>query len=87
MWIYGGGYVIGGSSGRGGDGSALARQGLVVVSLNYRLGRLGFFAHPALIAESGGADRYSGISARRSDSGRSTGCTPTSANLAETTAR
>jgi len=32
------------------DGSPLARQGLVVVSLNYRLGRLGFFMHPALTA-------------------------------------
>jgi para-nitrobenzyl esterase len=32
------------------DGSAFARQGIVVVSFNYRLGRLGFFAHPALIA-------------------------------------
>src|SRR5690606_5045978 len=32
------------------DGSAFARQGIVVVSLAYRLGRFGFFAHPALLA-------------------------------------
>jgi para-nitrobenzyl esterase len=59
VWIHGGGLVVGGSSDKidNGiyDGSELARQGLVVVSLNYRLGRLGFFAHPALISESGSA--------------------------------
>jgi para-nitrobenzyl esterase len=65
VWVHGGGYVIGGTSdrltdGQLYDGSALARQGLVVVSLNYRLGRLGFFAHPALIAASGRPSGYSG---------------------------
>jgi para-nitrobenzyl esterase len=49
VWIHGGGFVIG--SGAPYDGAALARQGVVVVTLNYRLGRFGFFAHPALIAE------------------------------------
>jgi para-nitrobenzyl esterase len=49
VWIHGGGYIFGGSSGAIGDGSALAHNGLVVVTLNYRLGRVGFFAHPALI--------------------------------------
>jgi para-nitrobenzyl esterase len=57
VWIHGGGFVVGGSSDKidNGvyDGSELARQGLVVVTLNYRLGRLGFFAHPALISEAG----------------------------------
>jgi len=65
VWIHGGGLVMGGSSDKNlkgiYDGSALARQGLVVVSLNYRLGRLGFFAHPALImAAHRGAMNYSG---------------------------
>lgn len=50
VWIHGGGFVGGGSSSPFYDGSAFARQGLVVVSFNYRLGRLGFFAHPALLA-------------------------------------
>ena len=54
VWIHGGGYVNGGSSAAVYDGSGFARRGLVVVSLNYRLGRFGFFEHPALIAE--GAD-------------------------------
>jgi para-nitrobenzyl esterase len=50
VWIHGGGFVGGGSSIAYYDGSAFARKGIVVVSFNYRLGRLGFFAHPALLA-------------------------------------
>jgi para-nitrobenzyl esterase len=50
VWIHGGGFLNGGSSAPMFDGSALARQGLVVVAINYRLGRLGFFMHPALTA-------------------------------------
>ncbi len=50
VWIHGGAYVSGGTSTPLYDGSALARHGLIVVSANYRLGRFGFFAHPALIA-------------------------------------
>ena len=34
------------------DGTALARKGVLVVTVNYRLGPWGFFAHPALSAES-----------------------------------
>src|SRR6185437_15341164 len=52
VWIYGGGFVNGGSSPAVYDGSQFARQGLVFVSFNYRLGRFGFFAHPALTRES-----------------------------------
>jgi para-nitrobenzyl esterase len=50
VWIHGGAYVNGGTSTPLYDGSAFARQRLVFVSLNYRLGRFGFFAHPALLA-------------------------------------
>ncbi len=55
VWIHGGGLVNGSASAKLYDGSALARQGVVVVTLNYRLGRFGFFAHPALTAETKGA--------------------------------
>jgi para-nitrobenzyl esterase len=48
VWIYGGGFVNGGSSPPTYSGAALARQGIVMVSFNYRLGRFGTFAHPAL---------------------------------------
>jgi len=52
VWIYGGGFMVGSSSLPLYDGEALARAGVVVVTVNYRLGLLGFFAHPALTAES-----------------------------------
>lgn len=45
VWIHGGAFIQG--SGRI-DGEAFAKQGVVCVSFNYRLGRLGFFAHPSL---------------------------------------
>jgi para-nitrobenzyl esterase len=49
VWIYGGALVHGSTPLYPAD--ALARQGVIVVSMNYRMGRLGFFAHPALAAE------------------------------------
>lgn len=51
VWIHGGGLVNGSGTAPLYDGAHLARQGMVVVTLNYRLGRLGFFDHPALAAE------------------------------------
>jgi para-nitrobenzyl esterase len=42
VWIYGGAYVAGAASAPGYDGAALARQGVVLVSFNYRLGMEGF---------------------------------------------
>jgi para-nitrobenzyl esterase len=51
VWIYGGGFTIGGTSPAAYDGTNFARDGVILVSLNYRLGRFGFFAHPALSAE------------------------------------
>jgi para-nitrobenzyl esterase len=50
IWIYGGGFTNGGTSPVTYDGSAFARDGVVLVSMNYRLGRFGFFGHPALTA-------------------------------------
>jgi para-nitrobenzyl esterase len=59
IWIHGGGFLNGSSAAAIYDGSAFAKQGLVVVSFNYRLGRLGFFAHPALTAaEEGSLGNY-----------------------------
>lgn len=52
VWIHGGGFTYGSGSHPSYDGEALARRGVVVVTLNYRLGLLGFMAHPALTAES-----------------------------------
>lgn len=53
FWIHGGGFTRGAGSGAAYDGEFLARKGVVVVTINYRLGIFGFFAHPALTAESG----------------------------------
>jgi len=52
VWIHGGGFRDGAASNRAYDGTALAAGGVVLVSLNYRLGPLGFLAHPELRAES-----------------------------------
>lgn len=54
VWIHGGSLTAGASSETIYDGSALARRGLIVVSINYRLGALGYLAHPGLSAESPG---------------------------------
>jgi para-nitrobenzyl esterase len=51
VWIHGGGFTSGESDDY--DPTRLVQQGVVVVTLNYRLGALGFLAHPALSAESG----------------------------------
>lgn len=51
FWIYGGGFVNGGSSPEVYDGSKFAAKGIVFVSANYRLGRFGFFAFPELTKE------------------------------------
>ena len=56
VWIHGGGFVNGGSSPGVYSGASFARDGVVFVSLNYRLGRFGFFAHPGLAAEGYGGN-------------------------------
>lgn len=53
VWIYGGGFNSGGSGCAIYDGEAMARKGIVFVSLNYRVGPFGFMAHPELTKESG----------------------------------
>ena len=52
VWIHGGGLTEEGSSNY--DGAKLAADGAVVVTINYRLGALGFLAHPALASRPGG---------------------------------
>jgi para-nitrobenzyl esterase len=52
VYIYGGGFMAGDSSEKRYDGAALARRGIVVVTVNYRLGVFGFLAHPELTASS-----------------------------------
>ncbi|WP_221247708.1 carboxylesterase family protein [Brevundimonas basaltis] len=51
VWIHGGGLNNGSGTAALYDGRNLAKRGVVVVTINYRLGRLGFFDHPALAAE------------------------------------
>jgi para-nitrobenzyl esterase len=48
VWLHGGAFVSGAGSLALYDGSALAKRGVIVVTLNYRLGALGTFATPAL---------------------------------------
>jgi para-nitrobenzyl esterase len=52
VWIYGGAYTEGAGSSPYNQGDTLAAKGVVVVTFNYRLGALGFLAHPELTAES-----------------------------------
>jgi para-nitrobenzyl esterase len=52
VWIYGGGFNAGATSIPTYSGEVLARKGVVLVSIAYRVGPLGFFAHPELSAES-----------------------------------
>lgn len=62
IWIYGGGFNSGSSAIPIYDGRALARRGIVVVNLNYRVGPFGFLAHPDLTREAaGGANANFGL--------------------------
>ena len=51
VWIHGGGFTGGSGASPNTSGAQFARQGVVLVSANYRLGRFGFFAFPALSRE------------------------------------
>jgi para-nitrobenzyl esterase len=61
VYIYGGGFLAGASDEPRYDGAAMASHGIVVVTLNYRLGIFGFFAHPQLTAESAHASGNYGL--------------------------
>jgi para-nitrobenzyl esterase len=56
VWIFGGGNTAGANSIAPNDGTAFARDGVILVSVNYRLGALGFFAHPALTGAAGATE-------------------------------
>jgi len=58
FWIHGGGYVEGSSAVPIYNGENLARRGVVVVTINYRLGVLGFLAHPELTKEADHSGNY-----------------------------
>nr|WP_315158636.1 carboxylesterase family protein [uncultured Flavobacterium sp.] len=51
VWIYGGGFGAGATSETSYNGKNLAKKGVVLVSIAYRVGQLGFMAHPELSAE------------------------------------
>ncbi|MBS1558354.1 MAG: carboxylesterase family protein [Bacteroidetes bacterium] len=51
FWIHGGGFTGGSGSGPGSAGYAFVKQGVILITINYRLGRLGHFAFPALSKE------------------------------------
>src|SRR5262245_17742335 len=52
VWIHGGALTRGSGATRSYDGTALAKKGVVLLTINYRLGPLGYLAHPELTAES-----------------------------------
>ncbi|MGZ3873669.1 MAG: carboxylesterase family protein, partial [Mucilaginibacter sp.] len=52
VWIYGGGFASGGAAVPIYDGEAMAKKGIIFVSINYRVGVFGFLAHPELTRES-----------------------------------
>jgi para-nitrobenzyl esterase len=54
VWIYGGGFALGQTSTKRYDGTNLARRGVVLVSVAYRVGPLGFLVDPELSGEQGG---------------------------------
>lgn len=62
VWVHGGAFVLGAGSEPLYDGRRLAEQGdVVVVSINYRLGALGYLAHPSLLDETTGASGNWGL--------------------------
>src|SRR5690606_9880831 len=62
VWLYGGAYNEGGGNALFSEGDNLAAKGVVMVTLNYRVAGFGFFSHPELTAEGGGAAGNQGLS-------------------------
>lgn len=58
VWIHGGGFTEGSGGALQFIGETLAAKGIVVVTINYRLGALGYMAHPELTAEQGASGNY-----------------------------
>jgi len=56
VWLHGGGNTLGAGSLGAYDGSAFVRDGVILVTINYRLGVLGFFGHPALTKAAGAGE-------------------------------
>ena len=61
VWIYGGGFSVGSASMANYNGANLAAQGVIYVALAYRVGAMGFLAHPELTAEGGGQSGNYGL--------------------------
>jgi para-nitrobenzyl esterase len=61
VWIYGGGFVSGSAACAIYDGEDYAKRGIVFVSINYRVGALGFMAHPELTKEAKGISGNYGL--------------------------
>ena len=61
VWIYGGAFAMGATSAPLYDGTKLAERGVVVVSIAYRVGPLGFLAHPELSREGAGSSGNFGL--------------------------
>lgn len=58
IWFHGGGFMNGFGSEREFDGEAYAKRGIVLVTVNYRLGLFGYFAHPKLRQRDGHSGNY-----------------------------
>ena len=58
LWMHGGAGFLGAGHLGSYDGTANARDGVITVSINYRLGPMGYFAHPAITAEDGPTGSY-----------------------------
>lgn len=58
VWFHGGGFINGFSSEMEFDGEAYAKRGIILVTVNYRLGTLGYFAHPELRERDGHTGNY-----------------------------
>lgn len=58
VWLHGGAFLRGFANEKEYDGTAIARQGVILVTVNYRLGALGYLAHPWLSEEDGTSGNY-----------------------------